>query len=455
LSELDRALDDYARALESFEQLGGYDVQRRSIVLLEALGVTSGNSAVDLSTSVDSLSGGQKTRLGLARCLLAQPELLLLDEPTNHLDIEAMEWLEGLLQTYDGAALVVSHDRVFLDSVVDRIFELDELTHRVTVYPGGYSAYVEAKERELAQQWATYKDQQHTINRMRAIIRAHKGHASQIERGTIDFAIRKRAKGVARKGVVLERRLERFLDSDELVEKPSRSWEMKLAFDKGPRGGDDVLELRNLGAAFGEHVLFEKVDLSLRRGERVALVGPNGSGKTTLLRIISGSIGPTTGEVRLGTGVRLGYYAQEQEDLDPRSTPYAEIRRLASLDETEVRGFLHYFLFTEDEVFVPIGQLSYGERARLALARFVAQGCNLLLLDEPINHLDIPSRAAFEEAMSAFEGTILVVVHDRYFIERFATGIWNLRQGAVRAYSDLHDLQRARAEAAPPARWRG
>ena len=440
--ELERALADYGQALERFERLGGYSIERRMQVLLEGLGL----GRVGLDTPVGILSGGQKTRLGLARCLLAQPDLLLLDEPTNHLDIEALEWLESFLQGYEGAIFIVSHDRAFLDRVVDKILELDELTHRLTLYEGNYSAYVEAKEWELAQQWGTYKGQQETIAHLRAVIRAHKGYASQIEGGTIHFALRKRAKSIARRGVVLERRLERFLESDEIVDKPPLAWKMKLEFEDTPSSGQDVLALEDVGMAFDSHPLFSRVNLTLRRGERVVLVGPNGSGKTTLLRIIAGELAPATGQVRLGAGVRVGYHAQEQEILDPESTPYAEIRRLAPLDETEARSFLHYFLFTGDEVFTPIGRLSYGERARLALARLVARGCNLLLLDEPINHLDIPSRASFERAMSRFEGTLLAVVHDRYFIRRFATRLWAIRRGTIRAYVDLEDLHRDQRE---------
>ena len=440
--EAERALAAYGQALDSFERLGGYGVERRMVALLAGLGL----GQVSRDTPVDMLSGGQKTRLGLARCLLAQPDLLLLDEPTNHLDIEALEWLEGFLEKYEGALLIVSHDRAFLDRVVDRILELDELTHRLKVYNGNYCAYVEAKERELAQQWATYKDQQEAIARMRAAVRAHKGYASQIERGTINFALRKRAKGIARRGLVLERRLERFLDSDEIVDKPPLTWKMKLEFADTPRSGQDVLALEDVSMAFDGHRLFSLVNLALHQGERVVLVGPNGSGKTSLLRIIAGELIPTAGQVRLGVGVRIGYYAQEQETLDRESTPYSEIRRLASLDETEVRSFLHYFLFTGDEVFTPIGQLSYGERARLVLACLVAQGCNLLLLDEPINHLDIPSRASFERAMNTFEGTILAVVHDRYFIRRFATRLWAIEEGMIHSYVDLEDLLRARVK---------
>jgi ATP-binding cassette subfamily F protein 3 len=205
-----------------------------------------------------------------------------------------------------------------------------------------------------------------------------------------------------------------------------------------------VLHLEGLKMGFGDSVLFEDVDLTLRAGERIALIGPNGSGKTTLARLILGQHQPLAGRVRLGTGLKMGYYAQEQEDLDPDSSPYELVRAVAPMSETETRSFLHYFLFTGDGVFLPVGSLSYGERARLILARLVAQGCNFLLLDEPINHLDIPSRSRFEQAMTAFQGTVLAIVHDRYFIDQVATGLWAIEEGRIHAYSDLEDLRWSR-----------
>jgi ATP-binding cassette subfamily F protein 3 len=219
---------------------------------------------------------------------------------------------------------------------------------------------------------------------------------------------------------------------------------MKLAFEGTPPSGKDVLLLEDLALGYDGQPLFSGVDLTLRQGERIALVGPNGSGKTTLLRGIVGQVVPLAGRMRLGAGVVVGYYSQEQEGLDGASTPFEEIRRVAPLGETEVRRFLHYFLFSGDDVFVPVESLSFGERARLALAKLVAAGCNLLLLDEPINHLDIPSRERFEQGLAAFEGTVLAVVHDRYFIQRFATGLWSVERGTVRRYIDLEDLRRGR-----------
>jgi ATP-binding cassette subfamily F protein 3 len=211
-----------------------------------------------------------------------------------------------------------------------------------------------------------------------------------------------------------------------------------------PPSGRDVLHLEDVAMGFGDHQLFQDVSLTLNAGERIALVGPNGSGKTTLARLILGELEPQAGKVRLGSGVKLGYYAQEQEDLDPNRTPYESIRAIAPMTQTQARSFLHYFLFSGDEVFVPVGSLSFGERARLILARLVAQGCNFLLLDEPVNHLDIPSRSRFEQAMTAFQGTVLAIVHDRYFVEHFATGLWALEEGTIRTYVDVADFSRER-----------
>ena len=438
-AELQRLLADYDQALGVFERLGGYRVEALSDEVLDGLDLHD----LDQSWPVERLSGGQKTRLGLARLLLSHPDLLLLDEPTNHLDIQALEWLEGFLQSFTGAVLLVSHDRTFLDRTVSAILEMEAATQTVTEYPGTYSDYIAAKEREREKHWAAYKDQQEYIAHLEGTIAAKKGYARSIELGTIDFAPRKIAKMIARKAVVQQRRLQRLLDSEERIDRPERAWQMKLEFAGTPASGQDVLHIEGVAMGFGARELFRDVTLILRAGERVALVGPNGSGKTTLARLIRGELEPWAGRLRLGAGVKLGYYAQEQEDLDTDSTPYEIIRAVASMSQTEVRSLLHYFLFSGDEVFVPVGNLSFGERARLVLARLVAQGCNFLLLDEPINHLDIPSRSRFEQAMTAFEGTVLAIVHDRYFIDRFATGLWAIEGEAVHTYVDLEDLGRA------------
>ena len=431
-----RLMRAYSQALADLETLTAAQTSAHDA---EAALAGLGLGGVPLHAPVATLSGGQKTRLGLARLLLHTPGLLLLDEPTNHLDIQALQWLEEWLRGFRGAALIVSHDRTFLDRSVTGILELDSATHRVSEYAGNYSDYVAEWERSHAKQWAQWRDEQAEIRRMRQDIARTKEQALGVERTTTARTPgpRRIAKKVARKALSREKKLERYLGSDDRAEKPRLSWQMKLEFADAPATGQDVLALENVSAGYGGAPLFADVSDILRAGERVAMIGPNGCGKTTLLRVIAGELSPMAGRVRLGSNVRLGYYAQEQENQDSEATPLDIIRDVAPMDETEARAFLHYFLFEGDDVFVPVGDLSYGERARLALARMAASGCNFLLLDEPVNHLDIPSRARFEQALAAYEGTVLAVVHDRYFIRRFATRVWRLSGGALTSHVDL------------------
>ena len=397
--------------------------------VLGALGL--GN--YELDTPVAYLSGGQKTRLSLARVLLNQPQLLLLDEPTNHLDLEMLDWLESWLLGFSGALLVVSHDRAFLDGVATSTLEIDPQTHTARQYAGNYAAYLEQKLSEREKQRQEYKEQQAEIAQLQSAISHVRGLAKFRKGGKADggdkFAkgfFANRAKETIRRAKQLEARLEKLLTEDR-VEKPKASWQMKLEFEEIPVSGRDVLVLDNLSVGYGGNVLLEGINLTLKYGSRTAFIGPNGTGKTTLLRTILGRLEPLAGNVRLGTGVKIGYMAQEQEDLQPRLNAYEVICQAAAFSETDARTFLHRFLFSGDDVFVPVGSLSYGERARLSLACLVAQGCNFLLLDEPVNHLDIPSRSRFEQALSFFEGTALAVVHDRYFIEGFATELWEVQ----------------------------
>lgn len=437
-----RALEAYSEALSRLEALAAIaPAEHEAVAVLAGLGLAH----VSLDTPLGILSGGQKTRLGLARLLLHRPEIVLLDEPTNHLDIEALEWLEAWLRAYSGAALLVSHDRAFLDHTVTRILDLDPETHTLTGYVGNYSAYLETWERQREKQLAQWRDEQAEIRRIQADVHRTAMQALSVELTTKphDATIRRYAKKVAQKAKSRERKLERYLESDERVEKPKLTWRMKLEFTEAPTSGREVLVLENLAAGYNGIPLFHNVDAILGAGERVALIGPNGAGKTTLLKVIMGQLAPLEGRVRLGTHVQVGYYAQEQETLDPDSTPFEVVRAVAALSDTDVRSFLHYYLFSGDDVFIPVRALSYGERARLTLARMAAMGCNFLLLDEPINHLDIPSRTQFERAMTAFEGTVLAVVHDRYFIHAFATGLWALQGGALRQFVDLEDFNRA------------
>jgi len=418
---------DYDLALSQLEAAS--ESASRLPQVLGALGL--GEFALD--SLLANLSGGQKTRLSLARVLLNNPQLLLLDEPTNHLDLDMLEWLESWLGGFPGAVLVVSHDRAFLDGAATSILEIDPQTHTALQFAGNYAAYLEQKMAEREKQWQEYKDQQDEITQLRAAV-AHVRKIGSFKRGGKGDSGDKFAKGffanrskeTIRRAKHLEARLEKLMTEDK-VDKPRQSWQMKLEFEETPTSGRDVLVLEDLSVGYGALVLLAGLNQTLKYGARTALIGPNGAGKTTLLRTIAGKLEPISGQLRLGASVKIGYMAQEQEDLLPELNAFEMICRTAAFSETDARTFLHRFLFTGDDVFVPVGLLSYGERARLSLACLVAQGCNFLLLDEPVNHLDIPSRTRFEQALGSFDGTILAVVHDRYFIEGFASELWEVQ----------------------------
>jgi ATP-binding cassette subfamily F protein 3 len=405
--------------------------------VLAALGL----DVVDPAQPVGQLSGGQKTRLALALVLIGRPQVLLMDEPTNHLDIAMLEWLEDWLAGYPGAALIVSHDRTFLDRTVARILDLNPETHTIRKYTGNYTAYLEQYLAERERLQSAYRDQVAEIQRMRQDIVRTKQQAAWVEQTTTSRSpgVRRYAKKVARKALSREKKLDRYLAADERVEKPLAGWQMNLQASLDAAGnpqhlGQDVLSLSNLDVGYaGYPPLLEALNLHIQARRRIAFTGPNGAGKTTLLRTIAGQIPPLSGRFHLGASVHLGYMAQEQELLDPALNAVDTIHHQAVMSETEARSFLHYFLFTGDQALLPSGQLSYGERARLMLAVLVVQGCNLLLLDEPINHLDIPSRSRFEQALVGFDGAILAVVHDRYFIKRFATDIWMVSGNSVQS----------------------
>jgi ATP-binding cassette subfamily F protein 3 len=345
-----------------------------------------------------------------------------------------LEWLEDWLSNFQGAALIVSHDRVFLDRTVGRVLDLNPETHTIREYQGNYSDYLEQYLNEQEKLTAVYRDQVYEIRRMKQDIARTKQQAYHVEQTTTSRSpgVRRIAKKVARKAKSREKKLERYIESNERIEKPKQGWQMKLEFGEPIHLGQDALSLEDLSVGYpGYEPLLAGVNLSVRAGQRIAITGPNGGGKTTLLRTITGILPPIQGKVRLGASVRLGYMAQEQELFDPEQSALEIIQHLAPFDETETRSFLHYYLFSGDDPLRPVSSLSYGERARLSLAVLVAQGSNFLLLDEPINHLDIPSRARFEQALAGFEGTVLVVVHDRYFIDRFATQTWMVGGGSV------------------------
>lgn len=425
----------------------------RSRALLAGLGL----DVLALDTPVGNLSGGQKTRLSLALVLLDDPQLLLLDEPTNHLDIAMLEWLESWLEDCGCAALIVSHDRRFLDRTVSRIIAIDPRLHSAQVYTGNYSAYVEQRQAEIERQWTEYKDQQMEIHRMEQDIARIKAQAMYTERQTSSVRIggremkakgvkdyhRSIAKKVAKKAISRERKLERYLDSEERVEKPGRERAIQVRFHESPHIGKFALVLDQLSAGYSpNHPLLEGVSLEARTGRRIAISGPNGQGKTTLLRTIAGQIPALAGKIHLATSTHLGSMTQDQSGVEHERSALEIILSGAGQqaantgpsihNETQARSFLAAFLLTGNEALKPVRLLSYGQRARLMLAQLVAAGCNCLLLDEPINHLDIPSREQFEQALDTFSGTALVVIHDRYFIERFADEIWWVAGGGIR-----------------------
>ncbi len=421
----ERVAETHDAAIAAFEAAGGY----QSLDELGALLARFGLDHVPFDTPLRNLSGGQKTRAGLAGLLTHRPDVLILDEPTNHLDIDALQWLETFLNAYPGAVLLVSHDRGFLDAVVTRILELDILTHHATSYVGTFSDYVATRRHEEAEQAAAYARQQKNIARIEEDIRGTEHHARTIEANTIDFAVRKKAAKIARPAVVRKKKLERLLESSDHVDKPLRTWGMSVDLNVSAQGSRDVIVMDDASLGYGREVILRNVSLHLTYGDRVAITGPNGGGKSTLMRSITGELPPLAGSVRLGGSTKVGYFAQEQDTLDPGLSVMEQARKVGGGGEWDVRTFLHKYLFGGEMVHRRIGTLSYGERARLMLAILVLEGANLLVLDEPLNHLDLTAREEFEQALEGFEGPMLLVLHDRFAIERLATRVIEVRDG--------------------------
>ena len=379
---------------------------------------------------VGSLSGGERTRLMLARLLLGEPDLLLLDEPTNHLDLRMLEWLEGYLRRYRGALLVISHDRRFLDHTVGRILEMDGGVLRE--YAGNYTAYAEKKEEERKRQRIEYQRQQEEIEALQAYIARAQGRARAIsqgpKRGRDHYG--RVAEKMAKQAKAAEKRLERI----ERVKKPWESDEADVTFRVDARHGQWAVRAANLTKRYGDHTLFHDLTLDIGFGERVAVIGPNGAGKTTLLRVLLGEEPPTAGEARVGASVKAGFLTQHGQHMNDENTLLAEVLADRDATETEVRTLLACFLFRRDEVFKKVGSLSSGERVRLALAKLLASRCNLMVLDEPTHHLDIPTRERMEQALESYGGTVLLVSHDRLLLDRLAERIVLIEDGEVTQY---------------------
>src|SRR5256714_4561073 len=416
-------LERYAELQARFEHAGGYIYENRVDQVLDGLGFTREQQ----ESPVLQLSGGQQTRAALGKLLLQDVDLLLLDEPTNHLDLAALEWLETYLAAWKGAMVVVSHDRYFLDKVAARIIEL--AFGRIEEYPGNYTKYLHLREERMERRTREYEAQQAQIAHTEEFIRRYKaGQRSREARGR-----------------------QKLLDRLERVERPLDFPEMHFEFNAAIESGHVVISTQKLVIGYPptKHqseptVLVHVADLELMRGDRIGLLGPNGAGKTTLIRTIIGKIAPISGQVYPGHNVRIGYYSQTHSGLNPDRTIVDEIRQMSTLSEDAARSFLARFLFTGDDVFKPINALSGGERSRVALAKLTLQGSNFLVLDEPTNHLDLQSRQFLEEILSEFEGTLLFVSHDRYFIDSLATKVWIIEDGVLIPYLGNYTEYRTR-----------
>ena len=420
-----RLSNEYARLMARFEADGGYEWPSRIQGVLAGLGFKKDRQ----DQKAASLSGGEKTRLCLARILLSQPDLLMLDEPTNHLDLNATAWLEETLKKYRGTVLLISHDRYFLNAVCDSVAELS-LT-RLTQYEGNYDQFLVKRGEALARQMKEYEMQQAEIAQQEAIIERYRS-----------FNREKSIKAAESR----EKRLEKM----ERLEKPVSEKKVRFQFAARRRSGEEVLRVRDLSKRFGERTLFENFSLTVRAGDRVAIIGPNGVGKTTLLDIIAGRGAPDTGTVAYGANVDLGYYDQQQAELHPEKTAMDEIwDEFPYMQPDQVRGALALFLLTGDDVFQPISTLSGGEKGRVALSKLMLRKDNLLILDEPTNHLDMDSREVLEHALSEFTGTILTVSHDRYFINKIATRVVEMRMDGTDEYLGNYEdyvVKKRRAE---------
>ena len=433
---LEDLMKQYTSLTHAFETGGGYLYRSELVGVLKGLGFTED----EFSKPVATLSGGQKTRVALGRLLLQNPDLIILDEPTNHLDMNSIAWLETYLLNYKGAVLIVSHDRYFLDRIAGKVIEIDQ--SKATTFMGNYTDYAVKKEQLRVAAWNAYMNQQREIKHQEEVIEKLKSF--------------NREKSIKR----AESR-EKMLDKIEVIEKPSEvRTDMKLTLTPRILSGNDVLTVEHLSKSFDSHKLFTDVNFEIKRGEHVAIIGDNGSGKTTLLKILNGLVPADQGTFRLGSNVEIGYYDQEHHVLHSEKTLFEEISDdYPYLNNTQIRNVLAAFLFTGEDVFKRISDLSGGERGRVSLAKLVLSNANFLILDEPTNHLDIMSKEILEDALNGYEGTILYVSHDRYFINRTAHRILDLTEGQFVSYVgnydyylEKHDTVMAAIEASTPQR---
>ncbi len=413
---LENLLNQYTRLNHEFELKNGYAYKSEIYGVLKGLGFTE----EDFSLCVNTLSGGQKTRVALGKLLLSKPDIILLDEPTNHLDMEAIRWLENYLLTYNGSVIIVAHDRYFLDKIVSKVIEIER--GKTTVFSGNYTAYAEKKKILRNMQLKEYLNQQRNIKHQEEVI-------TKLKQFNREKSI-KRAES-----------REKMLNKIELVEKPEElNDKMNIILNPKVVSGNDVLHVEGLSKSFDDNMLFSDISFDIKKGERIAIIGNNGTGKTTMLKIINGIIPADSGKITLGSKVTIGYYDQEQQVLDPDKTLFEEIQdAYPDLNNTQIRNTLAAFLFTNDDVFKYIRDLSGGERGRVSLAKLMLSNANFLILDEPTNHLDMVSKEILENALNNYTGTVLYVSHDRYFINTTATRIIELTNRMTVNYIGNYD----------------